>query len=88
MGSSEQTEMESPYPVSYTHLEFAVPLSAFEAHGGVGTAAPGSFLLALRSAMTGGIIVDRTGWTVLRLSENEPDIFRGVPRLEVGHSNM
>lgn len=69
-------------------VEFAVPLSAFEAHGGVGTAAPGSVLLALRSAMTGGIIVDRTGWTVLRLSENEPDVFRGIPRLEVGHSGI
>lgn len=59
-------------------IEFAIPLTLFQTDRGTGTTAPSAVLLAIHSAMIGDIVVDRTGWTVLRLSEDQPDIFRGV----------
>jgi LmbE family N-acetylglucosaminyl deacetylase len=67
-------------------VEFAIPLSVFHGDGATSQATPGAVFLAVRTMIPGNILVDRTGWTVLRLSEDEPDIFRGIPVLGTGHS--
>lgn len=62
-------------------VEFAIPLFIFHGSGATIQATPGALFLAVRTMILGNILVDRTGWTVLRLSEDEPNIFRGIPRL-------
>lgn len=53
-------------------LEFAIPLSIFSSSD---RALPGSVFFSVQSRL-GNTVVDRTAWTVLRLSADEPEIFR------------